>query len=150
MERVRFSFEATFSPSQNAALAAKYLTSGEMAQGKEIEIALSCLFAPLGAASEGASANKVKSLIETSRIQFETYMSLALCRLENHSDISTDESCPTQEKSDDLLEDEEDDLLEDEEDDLLEDEEKEVRTRFNLDNKEKEVGTILNLDDEEF
>lgn len=124
MERVRLSIETSFNQSQNAAIAAKYLKEGEIPMKEGIEIALSCLFAPLGAASEGASVERIKSLIQTSRVQFETYMNLALCQLENQSDVGkenqldvgeenqldvatgTSDSYSIQENSDDLSEEE--------------------------------------------
>lgn len=76
-------FPTTFSENIAAGIAAKYLNSGEIVVRDGIEIAISCLFAPLGAAIEGASREEVEERCEISRTLLETYISLALTRVQN-------------------------------------------------------------------
>ena len=82
MSQVRININTSFSENKSAGIAAKFLNSGEIFLRDGIEIAISCLFAPLGAAVEGASPSAVKKRCEISRMQFETYMNLAMSRAE--------------------------------------------------------------------
>jgi hypothetical protein len=72
--------DTTFIETKPAGLAAKYLNSGEIHSRAGVEIAIACVFAPLGAAIDGASRDRVEQLIAASRTQIETYFALALNR----------------------------------------------------------------------
>lgn len=78
--RSRLNIDTTFIDSKGAGIATKYLNSGEITVRDGIEVAISCVFTPLGLASQGGTIEEVERLIEISRTQFETYMSLAVCR----------------------------------------------------------------------
>ena len=72
--------DTRFSGNKDIAIALRYLKSGEIDLRTGIEIALSCLFAPIGAAVSGESQGAVKARCEVSRMQLETYLTLALSR----------------------------------------------------------------------
>ena len=80
MRQVRLKIDTSFAESKNAAIAIEYLNSGEIFIRDGLEIALSCLFSPLGAAASGESLSQVRLRCELSRAQFETYMTLAINR----------------------------------------------------------------------
>ncbi len=80
MRQVRLKIDTSFAESKNAAIAIEYLNSGEIFIRDGLEIALSCLFSPLGAAASGESPSQVQLRCELSRTQFETYMTLAINR----------------------------------------------------------------------
>jgi hypothetical protein len=77
--------DTTFIETKPAGLAAKYLNSGEIHPRAGVEIAISCLFGPLGAALNGAGRQEVESLIAASRTQFEVFCALALNRCSENS-----------------------------------------------------------------
>jgi len=81
--------DTTFRETKPAGLAAKYLNSGEIEPRTGVEIAISCLFAPLGAATNGASRQEVEAIVAASRTQFEVFCALALSRCEEklHSEV---------------------------------------------------------------
>ena len=81
MGQIKFKIDTTFSENISAGMAAKYLNSREILLRDGIEIAISCLFAPIAAAVEGATLSEVEEQCKKSRIQFETYMSLAMSRV---------------------------------------------------------------------
>ncbi|GFE72212.1 hypothetical protein [Chroococcus sp. FPU101] len=81
--------ETTFIETKPAGLAAKYLNSGEIQLRAGVEIAIACLFAPLGAALSGASRKDIEQLIAISRTQSETYFALALNRCQDFSSRET-------------------------------------------------------------
>lgn len=81
MRQIKFKIDTTFSDNISAGVAAKYLNSGEIFLRDGVEIAISCLFAPIGAAVEGETRAEVEARCEVSRMQFETYMKLALSRV---------------------------------------------------------------------
>ena len=82
-KQISLKLNTTFIENKPAGLAAKYLNSGEIDVRTGIEIAIGCLFAPLGAAISGSNRKEVDALIQTSRTQFEIYLSLALSRCHN-------------------------------------------------------------------
>jgi len=77
--------DTTFAETKPAGLAAKYLNSGEIYPRAGVEIAISCLFAPLGAAISGVSRQEVEGIIAASRTQFEVFCALALSRCQENS-----------------------------------------------------------------
>ena len=77
--------DTTFRETKPAGLAAKYLNSGEIDLRAGVEIAISCLFAPLEAAINGASCQEVEGIIAASRTQFEVFSALALNRCQENS-----------------------------------------------------------------
>ncbi|CAA9569569.1 hypothetical protein AVDCRST_MAG81-1446 [uncultured Synechococcales cyanobacterium] len=77
--------DTSFTDTKPAGLAAKYLNSGEIHPRAGIEIAISCLFAPLGAAINGASRQEVEGIVAASRTQFEVFCALALSRCQEKS-----------------------------------------------------------------
>ncbi|WP_250126315.1 hypothetical protein [Chroococcidiopsis sp. CCMEE 29] len=77
--------DTTFIETKPAGLAAKYLNSGEIQPRAGVEVAISCLFAPLGAAINGASRQEVEGLVAASRTQFEVFCALALNRCQENS-----------------------------------------------------------------
>ena len=77
MGQIRLKIDTTFSEKKGAGIALEYLSSGEISLRGGIEIALSCFFAPIGAAVGGATLSEVQARCELSRMQFETYMNLA-------------------------------------------------------------------------
>lgn len=79
-KQYRLKLDTKFVESIPAGLAAKFLNSGEIDLRAGVEIAIACLFAPLGAAIDGASQSEVEKLIAVSRTQMETYFVLALSR----------------------------------------------------------------------
>ncbi len=79
-KQVPLKINTTFVETKPAGLAAQYLNSGEIDTRAGVEIAIRCLFAPLGAAASGASRREVEALIAASRTQFEIYLNLALSR----------------------------------------------------------------------
>ncbi len=81
-KQYRVKVDTTFSENKSAGVGARYINSGEMTIRDAIEIACTCLFAPIGGAAAGESISKVKARQEISRTIFETYMSLALSRAE--------------------------------------------------------------------
>ena len=93
LKQVKLKIETSFSENRGAAIAVEYLNSGEITLRDGLEVALSCLFAPLGAAAKGASQSEVKSRREISRTIFETYMNLAMSRAEVNE---TEKSCTTE------------------------------------------------------
>lgn len=81
--------DTTFVETKPAGLAAKYLNSGEIHSRAGVEIAIACVFAPLGAAIDGASRERVEKLIAASRTQIEIYFALALSRCPENFDESS-------------------------------------------------------------
>ena len=79
-KQIPLKINTTFVETKPAGLGAHYLKSGEIDTRAGIEIAIGCLFAPLGAAVSGASRREVEALIAASRTQFEIYLNLALSR----------------------------------------------------------------------
>ncbi len=79
--QVRLKIQTSFAENRDVAIALTYLKSGEINLRSGIEIALSCLFAPIGAAVGGSSLSAVKARCEVSRMQLETYLNLALSRV---------------------------------------------------------------------
>lgn len=88
--------DTTFRETKPAGLAAKYLNSGEIDPRAGVEIAISCLFAPLGAAITGASSQEVEGIVAASRTQFEVFCALALnrCQENSYSDVRSTLSSP--------------------------------------------------------
>jgi hypothetical protein len=80
LKQYRLKIDTKFSETKPAGLATKYLNSGEIDQRAGVEIAIACLFAPLGATLSGASRLEIEKLIAASRTQSETYFALALNR----------------------------------------------------------------------
>lgn len=80
MPQIKLNINTSFSINKGAGLAMKYLNSGEIPLRQGIELALSCLFAPLGVAIIGGSIDDVKDRCELSRSLFEAYINLALQR----------------------------------------------------------------------
>ncbi len=87
MSQVRININTSFSENKSAGIAAKYLNKGEISLRNGLELAISCLFSPLGSADDGATLAEVKARCEVSRTVFETYMRLALSRVDNYSYI---------------------------------------------------------------
>jgi hypothetical protein len=83
-KQYRLKLDTKFVESIPAGLAAKFLNSGEIDLRAGVEIAIACLFAPLGAAIDGASPSEVERLIAASRTQTETYFALALSRCQKN------------------------------------------------------------------
>jgi len=79
-KRVVLKLDTTFVDTKPAGLGLQYLKSGEIDLRAGIEIAIGCLFAPLGAAVRGASRKEVEALAAVSKTQLETYLHLALLR----------------------------------------------------------------------
>ena len=82
-KQIPLQIKTSFSEGKPAGQGAKYLNSGEIDVRCGIEIALGCVFAPLGAAANGASYQEVERMVARSRTQFEIYMNLALSRCSN-------------------------------------------------------------------
>ena len=93
MRQIRLKIDTTFSSNKGAGIAINYLNSGEIPLRNGLDLALSCLFSPIGAAIAGASQSEVESRIEMSRTQFELYVNLAL------SYLNKDQFCPLQPNS---------------------------------------------------
>jgi len=83
-KQYRLKLDTKFVESIPAGLAAKFLNSGEIDLRAGVEIAIACLFAPLGAAIDGASQSEVEKLIAASHTQMETYFALARSRCQNN------------------------------------------------------------------
>lgn len=94
MERTRYYLDTTFSLSLDIGKAVKYLNSGEIPLRDATEIALASFYCPLAAAQEGASVRQVEALIEVSRTQFETYMSLAVSRSQKQLELDSERNAP--------------------------------------------------------
>jgi hypothetical protein len=91
VKRYPLKIETTFIESIPAGLAAKFLNSGEIDLRAGVEIAIASLFAPLGAAIDGASPSEVERLIAISHTQMETYFALALSRCQKNTASSLPE-----------------------------------------------------------
>lgn len=81
-KQYRIRIDTTFSENKSAGVGARYLNSGELTKRDAIEIACTCLFAPVGGANAGESLEKIKARQAVSRAIFETWMCLALSRAE--------------------------------------------------------------------
>jgi hypothetical protein len=66
-----------FSETTRAGRAAGYLSSGEIDRRSGVEVAITCLFAPLREAQEGATEDEVEQSIAISQAQWELYMGMA-------------------------------------------------------------------------
>jgi hypothetical protein len=66
-----------FSETTRAGRAAGYLSSGEIDRRSGVEVAITCLFAPLREAQEGATEDEVEESIAISQAQWELYMDMA-------------------------------------------------------------------------
>jgi hypothetical protein len=85
-KQIPLKIKTSFSEVKPAGQAAKYLNSGEIDVRSGMEISLGCVFAPLGAATNGASCQEVEKMIARSRTQFEIYMDLARSRCQGNSE----------------------------------------------------------------
>ncbi|NJO94388.1 MAG: hypothetical protein HC820_08725 [Hydrococcus sp. RM1_1_31] len=83
-KQYRLKLDTKFIESIPAGQAAKFLNSGEIDLRTGVEIAIACLFAPLGAAIDGASLSEVERLIAISHTQMETYFALARGRCQRN------------------------------------------------------------------
>lgn len=83
-KQIPVKIDTTFIDTKPAGLAAKYLNSGEIDLRAGVEIAISCLFAPLGAVINGANRQEVEGIVAASRTQFEVFCALALNRCQEH------------------------------------------------------------------
>lgn len=77
-----------------AGLGAKYLNSGVIEPCAGVELALACLYGPLGVAMAGQISNEIEAAISASRQVFQTYMDLALRQFadETHSVVRFSDS----------------------------------------------------------
>lgn len=66
-----------FSETTRAGRAAGYLSSGEIDRRSGVEVAITCLFAPLREAQEGATEDEIEQSIAISQAQWELYMDMA-------------------------------------------------------------------------
>ena len=82
MRQIRVKIDTTFSEHRPAGIGAKYLNSGEIRARDGVELAITCLFTPIGAAMEGATLSEIKQRQEIARTIFETWMNLATSRAE--------------------------------------------------------------------
>ncbi len=82
MRQIRVNIDTTFSEHRPAGIGAKYLNSGEIRARDGVELAITCLFTPIGAAMEGATLSEIKQRQEIARTIFETWMNLATSRAE--------------------------------------------------------------------
>jgi hypothetical protein len=85
-KQVSLKINTSFIETKPAGLATKYLKSGEIDLRMGIELAISCLFAPIGAAVNGATRSEVETMIASSRTQFELCLTLALSRCQDKSE----------------------------------------------------------------
>lgn len=76
----RLVIDTRYSETTPVGLAVKYLNSREVRLRDALEVAISCYYAPLAAAIEGATQEEVMAYIERSRTQFEVNCGLALSR----------------------------------------------------------------------
>ncbi len=83
MRQIKLKINTTFSENISAGIAAKYLNSEEIVTRDGIEMAISCLYAPIGAAVNGATRDEVEERCKLSRTLLETYINLALTRVKN-------------------------------------------------------------------
>jgi ABC-type arginine transport system permease subunit len=90
-KQYRLKLDTKFIESIPAGQAAKFLNSGEIDLRTGVEIAIACLFAPLGAAIDGATQSEVERLIAISHTQMETYFALALSRCQNNFSMNVPE-----------------------------------------------------------
>jgi len=82
MRQIRVNIDTTFSEHRPAGIGARYLNSGEIRVRDGVELAITCLFTPIGAAMEGATLSEIKQRQEIARTIFETWMNLATSRAE--------------------------------------------------------------------
>ena len=82
MRQIRLNINTKFSENKGAAIGARYLNSGEIRARDGVELAITCLFTPIGAAMEGATLSEIKQRQEIARTIFETWMNLATSRAE--------------------------------------------------------------------
>ena len=82
MRQIRVNIDTTFSEHRPAGIGARYLNSGEIRARDGVELAITCLFTPIGAAMEGATLSEIKQRQEIARTIFETWMNLATSRAE--------------------------------------------------------------------
>ena len=146
-KQYKVKINTTFSENKSAGVGARYLNSGEITARNAIEIACTCLFAPIGGATAGESLEKVKARQAVSRAIFENYMNLALSRVEisesELEDLAAQENnfLPTTDTSP---------IIENQQQSLMELEETfENSSNLAVANKE-EILTEINFDDEEF
>ena len=102
MGQIRFKLNTTFVDTGGAGKATRFLNNGNITKREGTEIALSCVFAPLALAVEGASIEEVNYGIEQSRALFETYMGLALTRVNNRIREDTIDHSPKKENLEEL------------------------------------------------
>ncbi len=100
MPQIKFKMNTSFSTQKGAGIGMKYPNSGEIRARDGVEVAIACLFAPIGAALEGATLSEVKARREISRSIFETYMNLAISRAEIEE---TETSCTREVEVEDNL-----------------------------------------------
>ena len=74
-----------FSDSTRAGRAACYLNSGEVDKRIALEVALTCVFAPLREAQEGATPDELEESISQSQAVWDGYMNLARQRCKGSS-----------------------------------------------------------------
>lgn len=92
MKRVKFNLNTTFITSLKIGKVIEYLNKENIPLRDAIEIALTCFYYPLAAASKGESIEQIKASIETSRAQFETYIGLAVSRAEREFNLAIEET----------------------------------------------------------
>jgi hypothetical protein len=74
-----------FSETTRAGRAAGYLSSGEIDRRSGVEVAITCLFAPLREAQEGATEDEIEQSIAISQAQWVLYMDMARNRCRGRS-----------------------------------------------------------------
>ena len=85
MEGQEIKIVTRFSDSTRAGRAACYLNSGEIDKRIALEVALTCVFAPLREAQEGATLDELEESIAQSQAVWDGYMNLARQRCKGSS-----------------------------------------------------------------
>ena len=88
-KRIRVKVDTTFVETGLAGKGARYLKSEGITVRDGIQLAIGCLFGPLGAVIDGASRTEVEQIGERSRAQLETYINLALNRCQESETVSS-------------------------------------------------------------
>lgn len=79
--------KTTFVENKPAGLGTKYLNSGVIEPGAGVELAIICLYGPLGTARGGGTRSEIDAAISESRRIFENYMDLALRQFVDDKDF---------------------------------------------------------------
>jgi hypothetical protein len=77
IKQVEFKIETSFSSTKLVYEAIKYLKSNEIDFRKGVELALVCLFSPIGGVFAGESREEIQNRIETSKRIFQAWIETA-------------------------------------------------------------------------